>query len=394
MKTNKSKNNEEHTFLSAHHVAEEMNELIKEGGKWTDSEYFETNAYSKTLKERLGSKSHHQYLYDQLSKEEKEENIKKLILRAQKLKQRRVLVTRFITLTSLAAAMLAISFLLYPTKSKQEKNEVYISNSTDPHIYSEPTIILETGENISLCGKNIDIDHSKYSIEKVDGEKLKYNAVNRDSSEKYNKLVVPSGFLYTIILSDGSEVIINAGSNLIYPTQFTKNSRVVELQGEAYFKVTKSDKPFIVKTLEGEVKVYGTEFNVFCGIKGEMEAVLVEGSIGLTCSDTEEIMMAPNEHAIFKNLTSNITVEQVNVANYTAWRDKRFVFKGQSLKRVFYDISTWYGVKITTAVEVDDIKITMVQDRDKDINYILDFISEITGLKFIEEGKGVYNIER
>lgn len=58
-------------------------------------------------------------------------------------------------------------------------------------------------------------------------------------------------------------VWLNSDSRLKIPTAFVGNERRVFLSGEAYFDVVKNDrKPFIVETDLGNIKVYGTEFNV------------------------------------------------------------------------------------------------------------------------------------
>ena len=62
-------------------------------------------------------------------------------------------------------------------------------------------------------------------------------------------LSTPRGKAYKLILSDGTEVILNAESKLEFPVRFTGNNRKVYLTGEAYFKVSKDYKnPFIVET--------------------------------------------------------------------------------------------------------------------------------------------------
>ena len=78
-------------------------------------------------------------------------------------------------------------------------------------------------------------------------------------------------------LSDGTKVWLNAETQLRIPTAFVGTERRVFLKGEAYFDVTKNDKqPFIVETDLGEVKVYGTQFNVkFYPEEKEIKATLV-----------------------------------------------------------------------------------------------------------------------
>ncbi len=65
----------------------------------------------------------------------------------------------------------------------------------------------------------------------------------------------------TVDLMDGSVVILNDGSSLVYNEEAWETSREVELKGEALFKVSKGSD-FVVKTKNGMVRVLGTEFNV------------------------------------------------------------------------------------------------------------------------------------
>ena len=59
-------------------------------------------------------------------------------------------------------------------------------------------------------------------------------------------------------LADNTEVTINRGSDFQYPTQFTRSERKVELQGEAFFDVTRNpEQPFIIQTGNIQVKVLG-----------------------------------------------------------------------------------------------------------------------------------------
>ncbi|MDD4638942.1 MAG: FecR family protein, partial [Bacteroidales bacterium] len=87
--------------------------------------------------------------------------------------------------------------------------------------------------------------------------------------------------LSNIILPDGTRVWLNSNSKLIYPENFSKNSRRVMLYGEACFKVINDKKhPFIVETSKSRIQVLGTTFNVkaYAGEDKE-ETTLLEGSI-------------------------------------------------------------------------------------------------------------------
>ena len=70
----------------------------------------------------------------------------------------------------------------------------------------------------------------------------------------------PVGDKSKIQLSDGTVVWLNSGSVLRYSNHFNTADRVVELEGEGYFEVTKRNgKRFTVKTQEYDVVVKGTK---------------------------------------------------------------------------------------------------------------------------------------
>ena len=105
----------------------------------------------------------------------------------------------------------------------------------------------------------------------------------------YNKnaqpqtITVPAGQRAQITLADGTRVWLNAQSTLTYASNFGRKERNVELDGEAYFEVTKNKKlPFYVHTEMNKVRVVGTCFNV-CAYKGskEFETTLVEGIVDI-----------------------------------------------------------------------------------------------------------------
>lgn len=64
------------------------------------------------------------------------------------------------------------------------------------------------------------------------------------------------------VLPDESLVTLNAGTSLQYDPASWDEERKLELTGEAFFEVIKSDVPFIVASNNANVHVMGTSFNV------------------------------------------------------------------------------------------------------------------------------------
>ena len=84
----------------------------------------------------------------------------------------------------------------------------------------------------------------------------------------------PLGAQARLRLPDGTLVVLNAGSRLVYPQDFGVDNREVELSGEGYFEVERNEKlPFHVQTPSLSVRVLGTKFN-FRDYPNDEEAVV------------------------------------------------------------------------------------------------------------------------
>ena len=126
------------------------------------------------------------------------------------------------------------------------------------------------------------------------------------TEQAISSIVTKNGNRSKIVLPDGSQVWLNAGSNLDYNNStFNKELREVSLNGEAYFDVTKNpDKPFIIHTKKMDIKVLGTVFNVRSySDEKTAEAALIKGSIEVTLKDRKDqkIILKPNEKIIVAN---------------------------------------------------------------------------------------------
>lgn len=179
-----------------------------------------------------------------------------------------------------------------------------------------------------------------------------------------------------LVLSDGSQIILNTASTL--STDFNEQRRLVHLtKGEAFFDVAKDrSKPFIVQTSNGIVRVLGTQFNVLNAKKGSVVTVL-EGSVGVT--QDQDIHLAAQ--ANFKpalQLESNqqvvITPEylaqnpnRVDAHDVVAWREGQLVYNGESFARVLEDINRYFEGEIRAGDEalnnLQVIAVLQLQDK-------------------------------
>ena len=177
-------------------------------------------------------------------------------------------------------------------------------------------------------------------------QQLAYSPTSgQETTVSTQTLQTPRGKDFKIVLSDGTEVWLNAESTLTYPSRFHEAQRIVELDGEAYFKVAKdSARPFIVRSGKLETQVLGTSFNFRNYIHSTPHVTLVEGRVLVTGHDTS-VTLHPNEDAQIGD-DGTIRVTQVDPRSYTAWVDGYFYFDNASLEEIMRELGRWYNLNI------------------------------------------------
>jgi ferric-dicitrate binding protein FerR (iron transport regulator) len=196
-----------------------------------------------------------------------------------------------------------------------------------------------------------------------------------------------------VVLPDGSEVFLNAGSSLKFPKKFNKSARNVELTGEAFFTVKRNEQmPFIIKSNRAQVKVLGTSFNVLSYPNSDSIQVAVEtGIVELSSqSGAEKIMLTKGNSGAYYFSVNKITQSQ-NDINSFAWMTNRIVFRESNLDYVTKTLERIFKKKIDIK-EKELIKCKLTADfKDLELSKILEAIKTSLNLE-IEESSECYNI--
>ena len=147
------------------------------------------------------------------------------------------------------------------------------------------------------------------------------------------EIKVPAGSRTNIVLPDGTEVSLNAGSVLRYHRGFGIRERNVTLDGEGYFKVAKNaEVPFFVKTNDVQVQVVGTVFNVRAYDDDNYVMVsLLEGRVNLSASANSVMKLFPNEQALYNKNTGRMEKLKTNASKACDWLDGGLTFENASL---------------------------------------------------------------
>ncbi len=159
--------------------------------------------------------------------------------------------------------------------------------------------------------------------------------------------ITHNGETREVLLPDGSQVSLNAGSVLIYPEEFSSSRRQVFLSGEAVFSVTHSDSvPFVVNTSDMEISVHGTVFNVNAYPESSTTAAtLCEGSISAKVAGAdEEVYLVPNQRLSFDRESGISEVSAVSAAEDTAWLRGDMCFRSENIHSIARAIERKYGL--------------------------------------------------
>ncbi len=152
-----------------------------------------------------------------------------------------------------------------------------------------------------------------------------------------------------VTLPDSTHVWLNRDATLRYPETFAKTERKVELQGEAYFDVTRNpNRPFIVEGERMDVRVLGTQFNFNSSLETLSTVSLIEGSIEVTPrTSSDGIVLSPGQKATFDPKTGRMQIAQANTILDAVWRDGIIPFTNAPISEIAVTLEQMYGVRIT-----------------------------------------------
>src|SRR5690554_275901 len=168
----------------------------------------------------------------------------------------------------------------------------------------------------------------------------------KDESLQYNTVIVPAGQRINLILSDNTNLWLNANTKFRYPTEFAKGARTVFLDGEAYFEVSENvKKPFIVKTSQGDVRVTGTSFNVEAYSQhGSFSTSLFDGGVDIYKNDAKLVSLLPNQKSSLEN--NQLLISKITDQDKYLWRDGLIAFKDKELEEILRTLEKYFAVDI------------------------------------------------
>ncbi len=172
----------------------------------------------------------------------------------------------------------------------------------------------------------------------------------------------PAGQRMAVTLPDGSSVELNAGSTLSLRRGFAllpgvpQGSRVVRLDGEAFFDVTSAQRPFQVVAGSARVTVLGTRFNVRArsaiGVPPVVRVDVEEGRVRVS-GDEAETELGAGESVRVEAGADELTPSRVPADRIAPWRNGGLTISDETLAAVVREVGLRFGTDVALAPEVD-----------------------------------------
>lgn len=151
-----------------------------------------------------------------------------------------------------------------------------------------------------------------------------------------------------VVLPDGSQVELNAASQIRFRVSGFDTLRAVRLMGQAFFEIKPDGRPFEIQTENAQVRVLGTSFDVRA--RHQKTQVMVQtGKVSLQAlgSPAEDaVVLAPGHMSFVDKLALPIAPVAIDSLFIAAWRQQRLVFDNTSLAEIAAELQRVYDVEI------------------------------------------------
>jgi transmembrane sensor len=274
-------------------------------------------------------------------------------------------------------------------------------NDVQPGTY-KVKLTLSNGSSISIDTTRQGVVAQQGGITVInEGGKLIYRQTEKQKEILYNTLTTTKGETYATILSDGTKAWLNSQSSIHYPIAFNGDLRKVEITGEVFFEVApsvarlangqKGKRPFIVTTLDVEVEVLGTHFNIN-SYKDEqaVKTTLLEGKVNVhAVTNNTQLILQPGEQAQLNRESKTISkAKDVDVDAEVAWHYGIFQFNNADLPTVMRQLARWYDVEVVYNGDITNREFLGKIPRDMKLSQVLSLL-EKQKVHFKIEGKKI-----
>lgn len=361
---------------------------------WNDfiDQYPEELKYIELATKQFKSVKVHAHVTTKRQKRELEQKLKTSIRKHNSKRAIRILSY------AAAACLIVFFFTINYMRDKNSLNDYKILAISSDIILDVETalgldsILLVSGNKVFYFGKNINLQirENEYIEIRSEDDKIVNIPTNHN---QFNKLIVPYGKKSKVVFSDGTVGWINSGSILEFPSTFSGEKREVKLVGEMYIEVnSENNRVFNVHTADYTIKVYGTKFNVSTYNDSPSSVVLVEGSIGLKANFNQELLLSPNERAIFSTNSNSFETQSVDVRLFTSWKEGYLAFDDMPITEVLKQIKRHYNINFSIEDDIimQEHTCTGTIILSDNLDNVLNTIALISETKYTRDENTIY----
>ncbi len=205
---------------------------------------------------------------------------------------------------------------------------------------------------------------------------------------------VKKGDRQQIRLSDGSTIVLDAGSTLKYPERFDNDNREVFLNGEGFFEVTPNpEKPFFVHAGDALVQVLGTKFNVRAWQKYKRVQVAVAGGkVSLNSVNgaiKDEVILTSGLSSIVPENGMPSQPQMIDIEKHLGWMHNEVIFDNTPLHVILFQLERWYDLQFELADSSYGKEHLTLHIQSTSIKDILELIATLTDLQYVYSGNTV-----
>jgi transmembrane sensor len=217
---------------------------------------------------------------------------------------------------------------------------------------------------------------------------------NPFSGSRFVEIITQNGERSQMILSDGSEIKLNAGSEARFRKSFLKDSRKVFLTGEAFFRVAKEDRPFIVITENAKTMVLGTQFNVWAR-NGETRVVVKSGCVKFTADQrmNHDVIIQKDQMCKVSRNDLSMYLQPVETDKILGWLYGKLVFIKTPFEEILTELERSYNISIETDDSELRLKTVTATFDHMDIDAVLTSLCLTLNARYTSN-KGQFTITR
>lgn len=324
------------------------------------------------------------------------QTIRNKVAQKKRQKQRRILLYTSLSIASSIALLFIVNSIYTDTTPSADSLLQYAQQmeAGETNLETSDDIILKlSAQKQVTIQKEEEVKYSSDGKIQVNQKKIAQAYTEKEKNEEmqYNQLIVPLGKRTRLHLSDGTNLWVNSGTQVIYPVVFDEKVREIFVDGEVYIDVFKdAAHPFIVRTKQFNVSVLGTSFNMSAYSKeAHSTVVLVNGSVNITNKTAKEVNLKPGQ---LTEITNGIaqTPQAVDVEKYICWTQDILILEDVPLSNVFRKLRLYYGKEFVSSPKIDALFTSGKLELKKDFSEIMRTITFSLPISYTESGNKVY----